>query len=144
MEWIELGYIGLFLATFLAATVLPFSSEVIFGSMLLSGFDPFACLIVASTGNWLGGVTTYGLGWIGDYRKLQKWLRVKPEAIEKWKVNIDRYGVWLALLCWVPFLGDPIAGALGFFRTKILPTFFLMFIGKMMRYAALLWFISLT
>ena len=76
MEWLELGYFGLFLATFLAATVVPFSSEAILAAMLYANFDPVACLIVASAGNTLGCVSSYLLGYWGSWSILHKWFRV--------------------------------------------------------------------
>lgn len=139
MDWIDLGYWGLFLATFLAATVLPFSSEFVLTSLLLAGFDATACLLVATAGNWLGGMSSYGLGWLGDWHRLHKWLRVKEESILKWKKHIDRYGPWSALLCWTPFIGDPIAIALGVFRVNWWLVSLNMLIGKFARYAVLVW-----
>ena len=61
MDWIELGYFGLFVATFLAATILPFSSEIVLVSLIAAGFDPIHCFIIATLGNTLGGMTSYGL-----------------------------------------------------------------------------------
>ncbi len=139
MDWIELGYLGLFLATFLAATIIPFTSEAVVGAMILAGFDPLICLLIASSGNTLGGMSSYGLGWLGDWNKLHRWLRVHKEKVEFWKVRIDRFGAYLALLCWAPFIGDIIAVALGIFRTKPLPVFSYMLIGKAARYAILIW-----
>jgi len=138
MEWIEPGYWGLFLATFLAATVLPFSSEVILIAMLSAGFNPTYCLLIATAGNTLGGMSSFALGWLGDWHKLNKWLRVKEADLNKWKSMIDRYGYWAALLCWLPFIGDPIAIALGFFRTNWRVVAILMFVGKLSRYAILI------
>lgn len=134
MEWIDLGYWGLFLATFLAATVLPFSSEVVLTSLLLAGFDPMLCLIVATVGNWLGGMSSYGLGWLGNWKRMHKWLRVKEASILKWKSYIDRYGPWTALLCWTPIIGDPIAIALGVFRVNWWLVSINMLLGKFGRY----------
>jgi len=54
----ELGYLGLFIAGFLAATVIPFSSESLLTIALLNGFDTFLCLIIITSGNWLGSLTT--------------------------------------------------------------------------------------
>ena len=54
MDWIEWGYIGLFVASFLAATILPIASEAVFIAMLFS-FNPWVCLFFATTGNTLGG-----------------------------------------------------------------------------------------
>lgn len=138
MDWIELGYWGLFLATFLAATVVPFSSEVVLTGMLATGFDPMTCLVVASIGNWLGGMSSYGLGWLGDWHRLHKWLRVKEESILKWKKHTDRYGPWIALICWTPIIGDPIAVALGVFRVNWWLVSINMLVGKTVRYAIII------
>ena len=50
-EW---GYIGLFIGTFLAATVIPFSSEFLIVGILIAGYSPLISCIVATLGNWLG------------------------------------------------------------------------------------------
>lgn len=64
MEWLlDLGYLGLFLGTFLAGTVLPLSSDVLLIGMLAAKADPAVCLVVAAVGNWLGAMTSYWLGW---------------------------------------------------------------------------------
>lgn len=138
MEWIEPGYWGLFLTTFLAATVLPFSSELILAGMLVTGFDPGTCLVIATAGNWLGGMSSYGLGWIADWQRLDRWLGIREADLLRWKQRIDRYGVWAALLCWVPFIGDPIAVALGLFRTNWWLVSLLMLAGKAIRYAVVI------
>ena len=119
MEWLEgMGLFGLFIGTFLAATVLPFSSDVLYIAILAATKDPVSCLIVGTLGNWLGSVLTYGMGWIGKWEWIEKWFKVKHETLVRQKARIDRYGVWLALLAWVPFIGDVIAIALGFYKTK--------------------------
>jgi membrane protein YqaA with SNARE-associated domain len=139
MDWLELGYLGLFLATFLAATVLPFSSEAILGGMLYAGFDPITCLVVATVGNSLGGFSSYGLGYLGDWQKLTKWLRTDEAKVHKWQALIKRYGSFTAILCWLPIVGDVIAIALGLFKTPFLPVSLWMVLGKALRYAFLTW-----
>ena len=67
-----------------------------------------------------------------------RWFRIKPEKAERWRGLVQRYGVWSALLCWLPVIGDPIAIALGLFRTSTWPVLVLMFIGKASRYAVLI------
>ena len=129
-----LGLLGLFIGTFLAATVVPFSSDVLYFAILASTANPWGCLVVGTLGNWLGSVVTYWIGWIGKWELIEKWFRVKPETLEKQKRAIDRYGVWLALLAWVPFIGDVIAIALGFYRTRPLMTAILLLIGKFARF----------
>lgn len=133
---IYLGYPGLFIASFLAATIIPFSSEAILGAMLLGPFNPFWCLFWVTLGNWMGGLTSYGLGWAGRSDKVERFLHISPEKIAKTEPYLKRWGIWLALLCWLPFIGDLFAVALGFARTRIFYTSLFMLIGKALRYIA--------
>ena len=56
MDWLlDLGYFGLFLGSFIAATVVPFSSDVQLIAMLAVGGNVWLCVGVATLGNWLGG-----------------------------------------------------------------------------------------
>ena len=45
---------GLFLASFLAATVVPFSSEALLTFLIINGTDAYVAVLVATAGNWLG------------------------------------------------------------------------------------------
>ena len=49
-EW---GYIGLFIAGFLAGSILPFSSEVVLGLLLYAGYNEWGCLASATAGKLL-------------------------------------------------------------------------------------------
>ena len=138
MQWIDWGYFGLFVASFLAATVIPLSSEALFVLMLFH-FDPWICLIVATAGNSLGGWLNYGLGYLGNPEWLAR-IRVKPAQIHRWKDKVNSYGVWLALFSWLPFVGDIMAVALGFFRADWKGSFFFIFVGKFLRYLVILVF----
>ena len=133
MTAFELGYLGLFITCFLAATILPIASEVFLISMLAAKYDPLSSLLIASTGNTLGSYLNFGIGYIGNPEWLKK-LRVKQKTIESWKASIQKYGVWLALLSWLPIVGDIIGIALGFFRANIFWSFLFMAIGKFIRY----------
>ena len=133
----SLGLLGLFIGTFLAATILPFSSDALYIAVLAATKDTAGCLLVGTLGNWLGSVVTYWIGWIGRWEWIEKWFKVKRETLEKQKVKIDKYGVWLALLAWIPIIGDVIAIALGFYRTRPWATVFLLLVGKFARF--LLW-----
>ena len=133
----SLGLLGLFIGTFLAATILPFSSDALYIAVLAVTKDPIGCLAVGTVGNWLGSVVTYWMGWIGRWEWIEKWFKVRRETLEKQKVKIDKYGVWLALLAWIPIIGDVIAIALGFYKTRPWATMFLLLVGKFARF--LLW-----
>ena len=130
-EW---GYIGLFIASFLAATIIPFSSELVLSILIANNFDLTTSLIVASIGNWMGGLSSYLIGRLGRWETIEKYLRVKRDKILLWKKKIDSWGGLLAFLCWLPVVGDPIAIALGFFRTNILTVSIFMLVGKFARY----------
>jgi membrane protein YqaA with SNARE-associated domain len=133
MTAFELGYLGLFITCFLAATILPIASEVFLITMLAAKYDPLSCLFIASSGNTLGSYLNFGIGYIGNPEWLKK-LHVKQKTIESWKASIQKYGVWLALLSWLPIVGDIIGIALGFFRANIFWSFIFMAIGKFIRY----------
>lgn len=131
----DLGYWGLFIGSFLAATIVPFSADVLLIGMLVAGGSPWIVIAIATAGNFLGGLTSYGIGRIGKWEWIEK-LGVKPETLEKQKARIDKYGSWAALLSWVPIIGDVIAVALGFYRTRFIPSATFMFIGKAGRFVA--------
>lgn len=135
MEWLEgLGLWGLFIGTFLAATIFPFSSDALYIAILATTGDPVSYLLVGTSGNWLGSVFTYWVGWIGKWEWIEKWFKVKPETLAQQKVKVDKYGVWLALTAWIPFIGDIIAIALGFYKAKPLWTITLLLVGKFSRF----------
>jgi membrane protein YqaA with SNARE-associated domain len=138
VNWLlDLGYLGLFVGSFLAATVVPFSADVLLVGMLVAGGSPWAVIAIATAGNFIGGLTSYGIGRIGKWEWIEK-LGVKPETLERHKAKVDRWGAWLALLSWVPFVGDIFAVALGFYRTKFLPSTLFMLIGKAGRF--IMWY----
>ena len=132
------GLPALFLACFLAATILPFSSEALLAGMALGPWGSAALLITASVGNTLGGLTNYAIGRWRPEGKLMRKLKIDPAKAQRWNALVQRYGVWCALLCWLPVIGDPIAIALGLFRARLGPVTLLMFIGKAARYAVLI------
>lgn len=131
----------LFLTSFLAATVVPLSSEVVF-LLTLEEENVVAVLLAASLGNWLGGVLTYWMGWLAKWSWIEKYLKVKRSKIEKTKGALDQYGGWLGFLCWVPFVGDVIAIGLGVFRVTPFFTITAMFVGKFIRYLVLVYFFT--
>lgn len=136
-DFIEYGYWGLFIITFLGATVLPLGTEPLFSVMVVTDFSLFWCIVVASIGNSLGGMTSFYVGTLGNWHWIEKYLGVKKEKAYEFQQRITRYGSYLALLCWLPFVGDAIAVALGIFKCRPLPVAFFMFIGKGLRYVVL-------
>ncbi len=132
----HLGLWGLFIGAFLAATVVPFSSDALYLAVLIATKDPVGCFVMGTLGNWLGGITTYWIGRIGQWRWIEKWFNVKHETLEKQRENVNKYGIWLALLSWIPLIGDVIVLALGFYKSKPLWTILLLLVGKAGRFLA--------
>lgn len=135
MEFLDSwGYLGLFLGCFLAATILPFSSDALFVSALALDGNISLTLLWGISGNWLGGLVTYWMGYVGKWEWIEKWFRVKPETLKKQKDKVNKYGSWLALLTWMPIVGDVFALALGFYRNNFYYSALFMLIGKSARF----------
>lgn len=133
---IDWGYWGLFVGSFLASTLIPMSADVLLIGILALGGDIRTCLWVATLGNWLGGLTSYWIGWLGKWKWIEKWFRVKEEQLIRQKHKIDRYGVWLALLTWLPLIGDLFAMALGFYKIRPYASALYMLVGRFLRFLA--------
>lgn len=128
------GLWGLFLGSFLAATIVPFSSDALYAAILVLTHRPVACLLAGTLGNWLGGLTSFGIGWLGRWEWIEKFFRVKRDRIERHRIAILRYGSFLAFLTWLPFVGDVFAIALGFYRARPIPCALFMLLGKFLRF----------
>ncbi len=133
------GYWGLFLGSFLASTVMPFSSDALLIGALLAGGDVLLVLIFATLGNFLGGLTTYYIGYLGRWEWIEKYLHVSREKLERQSVNIKRYGELIALMSWVPIVGDVVTVALGFYRVNFVKSAIYMFLGRALRFAIWAW-----
>lgn len=133
-------------AAFLAATLLPGGSEVVFLGFLASGFErPFALFLVAVVANTAGGMTNW---WIGRLiadgletergRRFVERARLDPQSVARVQRLFARYGWWTLLLAWAPIVGDPILVVAGMSRLKPLPTLLVSGLGRALRYG-LLW-----
>lgn len=130
----NLGLVGLFIGNFLASTIVPFSSDALYVAALATLSRPFACFVVATVGNWLGSIVTYYCGMLAKPESVARWFHIDLQSIVRHKNKVDRYGVWLALVAWVPFVGDMFVLALGFYRTPKITTFILLLVGKASRF----------
>ena len=139
-----MSYLFLFISTFLAATVLPFSSEVLLFGMVRAGEPAGLLLLVASLGNTLGSVVNWFLGRYLLRFQNRKWFYFQPEQIEKMQVWFQRYGVWSLLFAWVPIVGDPLTLIAGIMRVRLWLFVLLVGIGKTFRYFLVIYFSELS
>lgn len=139
-----MSYSLLFASAFLAATILPFYSEVVLFAMIRAGEPAGLLLAVAAVGNTLGSVVNWVLGrYLLDFQH-KKWFYFKPEQIEKMQAWFQRYGVWSLLLAWMPIGGDPLTLVAGIMRVNLWLFIVLVGIGKTLRYVAVIYFSEMS
>ena len=131
---------GVFLSAFLAATILPFSSEIVLSAFYGAGdSDAVTLWLVASTGNVLGALVNWALGRHLLHWQDRKWFPFKVDQLQRTEVWFQRYGVWTLLMAWVPVVGDPLTFVAGLLRINVWLFLILVTIGKTGRYMAVLW-----
>lgn len=130
----EFGYFGLFVAAFLAATILPLSSEVVLSTLLLSGLSPTALITIATIGNVLGSLTNYALGYWASLEVVKKWLKMSEEDFVRAEQRFVKYGLFSLCFAWVPIIGDPLTVIAGTLRIRLLWFVILVSAGKLIRY----------
>lgn len=135
---------GLFLASFLAATVVPFSSEALLSVLIATGTDVTTAILVATAGNWLGGLSSFAIGYLGKWEWIEKYLRVKRETIEKWHDRLYKRGTVFAFFSWLPAVGDVFSVGLGLLRANIIITALSMLAGRFIRYLIWGWITGLV
>ena len=134
-------YLSLFIISFLAATILPFSSELTLASLMAtSNYDSILLLIVASLGNVLGSVVNWILGFYSRSLSKKRWFPFKDQQIKKSTSWFNRFGKWSLLFAWVPIIGDPLTLAAGLLRVKFVEFLTFVVIGKVGRYFLIYYF----
>jgi membrane protein YqaA with SNARE-associated domain len=141
IEYAMLEYGGLFLSSFLAATVLPFSSEAVLAGLYVAkgGASAGALLATASVGNTLGSFVNFLLGRFCLRWRDARWFPVTSERLDRAGTWFRRFGAWSLLFAWVPLLGDPLTVAAGMLRVNLWLFLVLVAVGKTARYVAVLW-----
>lgn len=131
-----IGYVGLFAAAFVAATLLPAQSELLLAAMVAGRqYDLVLLLIVATLGNVLGSIVNWAIGRFLAERRSAKWFPVSARALDRAEQWYRRWGLWTLLLSWVPIIGDPVTLAAGLLRAPIVAFVFIVTIAKAARYA---------
>ena len=131
-------YGALFISAFLAATVLPVSSEAVLAGMIVSGCgDPALLLTVATIGNTLGSVVNWVLGRGIDGLRNRRWFPVTADRYEQACRTFRRFGEWTLLFAWLPVVGDALTLAAGAARVNLAVFVALVATGKAARYAVI-------
>ena len=136
VEWVVPG---MFISAFLAGSVIPFSSELVLVALVKLGVDPTACVAAATIGNTMGGMTCYWMGHLGKMDWLEKYFRIKKEKVDRMRVRLQGKGAMMAFFAFLPIIGSVLSVALGFMRSNMWITVVSMAVGKLFRYAMILW-----
>ncbi|QWF19804.1 YqaA family protein [Lysobacter capsici] len=128
-------YLGLFVAAFVAATLLPAQSEALLAGLIVDGYAVWALLVAASVGNVLGSLLNWWLGRELTRFSDRRWFPVKPAALARARAWYGRYGKWSLLLSWLPVIGDPLTLAAGVMRERLSTFLILVSLAKTARYA---------
>ncbi|MFJ4153353.1 YqaA family protein [Pseudomonas sp. NPDC089752] len=132
------SYLGLFLAAFGAATILPMQSEAVLVGMLVSEhYATLTLLTVATLGNVLGSLVNWLLGRGIDHYRDRRWFPVGPDKLQKAQNVYQRYGYWSLLLSWVPLIGDALTLVAGVMREPLWRFVLIVSLAKGGRYAIL-------
>lgn len=130
------GYWGMFIAAALAGSAFPFSSEAILIGLLHPsvGLNTTACIIVATIGNTLGGMTCYYIGTTGKLEWIQKIAKVSEVRLRQMRIYLYKRSGFIAFFTFLPGIGTLIAITLGFIRSHMGIVSSSMFLGKLSRY----------
>lgn len=131
-------YLGLFLAAFGAASLLPLQSEALLVGLLVSErYSITALLLVATLGNVLGSCLN---AWLGRFVQLwqdRPWFPISPQRLQTARLRYQHYGRWSLLLSWVPVVGDPLTMIAGMMREPWWSFLLLVTLAKAARYLVL-------
>ncbi|MSQ44021.1 MAG: DedA family protein [Chloroflexi bacterium] len=133
--------VGLFVIAYLAATLLPASSELAVIAMIGAGHSGLLVLSVATVGNVLGSCLSY----VGGRWGAQWWRRRRAASADgdrNWADQhptaasfLQRWGPLTLLFSWVPVVGDPLTVVAGAIGVGWIPFVALVTVGKLTRYA---------
>ena len=128
-------HFSLLLISFLAATILPLSSELALASLLKTNeYNSFVLIGTASLGNILGSVFNWLLGFYLFKCINKKWFPFEESQINTASKRFSKFGVWSLLFAWVPIIGDPLTFIAGILKVNFFLFLALVALGKISRY----------
>ncbi|MGQ0675622.1 MAG: YqaA family protein [Rhodospirillales bacterium] len=135
------SHAALALSAFLAATLLPFSSEAVLAALVAAN-DPgetWRLFAVATVANTAGSCVNWALGRFLLHWQDRRWFPVSSERLMRAQAWFRRWGHWSLLCAWLPVVGDPLTVAAGALRADFPRFVLLVGLGKAARYAAVIW-----
>lgn len=134
------AYAGLFVAAFLAATIIPAQSELVLAGMISTGrYDLPTLLAVATAGNSLGSLANWMLGRLVERFRDRTWFPLSPGRLKHAERRYRRWGKWSLLLSWAPVIGDALTLVAGVLRVRLIVFLPLVVVAKGGRYLVVAW-----
>jgi membrane protein YqaA with SNARE-associated domain len=133
MDW------SLFVSALISSTLFPGGSEALLLYKLNEGGDAMTLVLIATIGNVLGSLITYGMGRLGNEAVHKRWLRMDEAKVARAETWFARYGTPSLLLAWLPVVGDPLCLVAGLLKSHLGLFLLLVTIGKAVRYTVFAW-----
>ena len=137
-----MSLLTLFFSGFTSATLLPGSSEALFLLMLAQQTrDAGILILIAGTGNSLGGMTNWLLGLFirkGLYNKKHK--KSEKKSYANAQRRLKKYGSPVLFFSFMPIIGDPLCVMAGLVQIHWLKALLFISAGKFFRYFMLSYF----
>jgi membrane protein YqaA with SNARE-associated domain len=134
---IDYGYWGMLISAFLAASILPFSSEAVMLGLLAAGLNPWPLIIYGTIGNVAGSMFNYSIGRMGRLSWIEKYLHVKKKDLDRAERFMGGHGAWMGFFAFLPVIGDVITIVLGLMHANLVISVVSISIGKFLRYVVL-------
>ena len=135
----QFGYVGLAIASFLAATIFPFSSEVVVVLMASWGFNKQLIFLYALTGNFLGALSNYFVGKLGSRFFLSKYISGDNVRLQQAQRIFERWGAPILFFSWLPIIGEPLIIVSGILNRRVSIVALWLLLGRGARYLFILW-----
>ena len=131
----------MFIASFIAGSVFPFSSETVLVLLQLSGAAPMPLFVSATVGNVGGSMFNYFIGRLGKESWRERLMPKDEKKRARQERYLEQYGPWAGVLCFIPILGSALAVMMGFARCTPWLSLLAITIGKAGRYAILIFLV---
>lgn len=129
----QFGYWGIFLISYLSATLLPLASEAAVIAGYAVGLHVWPLIIFSTTGSVLGSVTNYYVGKKGTEFVLGRYFKMGPKMLVRAERFFERWGAVALFFSWVPFIGDPLTLVAGAANVDFRLFLFWVTVGKLLR-----------
>ena len=139
MNFYDYGLFGLLLVCFISSSLWPLGSEAFVIGFIAFDFNPYIVLIVASIGNILGSLSTYYIAYFGGDSAVRKFFPKSYKRIESYRPYVQKYGYLYAFFAFLPFIGDILVLLLGLYKYNQIATWLFIALGKISRYAILIY-----